>query len=256
MKKFLFVPLALFPLCFAAQNTFQLMTPPDGTTVIAPNTVINLATQPETNVKYTFDLKNTSASTQTYTARRYDILLNTSNSQDNPVATAYFCFAGNCYGQPTFISPYNLVLTPNQRASDIPSDYQMLIADLDETTDIGQSIVRYTFKNVNNAADSIQVTIDYNNAIWLGVKENTKSVSAFRLMPNPSSNGLVSIKSDNDFSKVEVINQLGSVVLNKAVTSLNGRVDLDLSAFAAGVYYVRINNGDRTSTQKLVLTGH
>lgn len=254
MKNFLFVPLALIAFGTQAQSTIQLKNAANGS-VVAAGSTINLATQAVSNVKFTFDLKNTSATTQTYTAKRYDILLNTAVSQDYPIAKAYFCFAGNCYNELTFVSPNNLVLNSGQSASEVQGQYQMLVADLDECDDVGESIIRYTFKNVNNSADSAQVTLDYNNAVWLGVKEATKNRSGLSVWPNPSSNGLVRLKADQDFSKVEVINQLGSVVYSKAVTTSAGQLELDLSSMPVGVYFVKASAGEYTATQKLVITG-
>lgn len=259
MKKLLlFVPLAFVSLSLSAQTSFRLINYGTGATV-TPNATINVLTQPETNFKVTIDVLNTTAGTQSFTAKRYDMLLNTATG-DVTVANAYFCFGGTCYDNSTLISPYNLVLTTGQKASQItcqlPPCYQMLVADLDECSDVGHSIVRYTFANVSNPMDSAQITMEYNNPVFVGIKENNKTQSKFKLFPNPSNNGIVTLKADNDFTKVEVVNQLGSVVLSKSTSPVDGKISLDLSSVAAGVYYVRISSANKLQTEKLVITSH
>src|SRR5688572_22893890 len=88
-----------------------------------------LSTTAGNNTNNTYDIQNTSSSTQTYVATRYDIILNSG-------ADAYFCFGGTCYGPGTTTSQY-LVLNAGQKASQVSGQYQMLTADLDEGPTVG-----------------------------------------------------------------------------------------------------------------------
>ena len=159
MKKLFFIPFTLLSLNFFSQ-TIVLKNADTGFT-LAPNATVPKTTSPDANFKVTLDIKNISATTQTYTAKRYDVLLNT-DAPSTTTASAYFCFGGNCYGASTIVSPNNLVLNSGQSASEIVGLYYMLIADLDEASVVGESRVKYTFANVNAPNDTVQITIKYN----------------------------------------------------------------------------------------------
>lgn len=183
MKKLLLLSSTLVSFYAVSQSSIQLkQVTNSGTVTLAPNATVTAITIPNANTKVTFDIKNTSASTQTYVAKRYDILL---NSVSSTTAVAYFCFAGSCYGDAIFQSPNPLVLRSNKSASDTTASFFMLIADLDEAAAIGSSIVKYTFKNVNSANDTVQVTVKYNGSV--GVNElTTNTFSSFDIFPNPT----------------------------------------------------------------------
>lgn len=258
MKKLFIVPaLALF-LASGVQAQIQVSNYTNGApgVPIAANGTVQIYTAPEVNFKVTFDIQNTSATTKTYTAKRYDVLLNSNQPVSATTATAYFCFGGYCYGRTTTISPNNIALDANEKASQKPGDYWTLIADLDEAQDVGLSLVKYTFMNVNNNADSAQVTIQYND-VWTGVKEaSANSALKFGIFPNPSNSGIVTLKGDVDFTKVEVINQLGSVILSKNQTFVDGKINLDLSTSAPGVYFIKAYSGNKSRTEKLVISNN
>lgn len=75
--------------------------------------------------------------------------------------------------------------------------------------------------------------------------------------PNPST-GIVHI-SINGFEgrKVElrVLNIIGSVIYREAITELNDRFTktLDLSKFASGLYYVKLEGDNASQMRKLVI---
>lgn len=252
MKKLFLVPALI--LSFVSVVTAQMQIKNYGNGAVVPaNGTVQLYTAPEVNFKVTFDIKNLSAATKTYTAKRYDIQLN-NEPVSTTTANAYFCFGGYCYGNTTTISPNSISLQANESASQKSGDYWMLIADLDEAQDVGLSLVKYTFMDVNNNADSVQVTIQYND-ITTGIKEaSVKSALKFSVSPNPSNSGLVTVKGDMDFTKVEVINQLGAVILSKNQPSVDGKINLDLSSSAPGVYFIRAFSGNKSRTEKLVIT--
>jgi hypothetical protein len=69
----------------------------------------------------------------------------------------------------------------------------------------------------------------------LGLDDNPKFSSLFKIYPNPSS-GLFFIESVGE-TEIEVFNSLGQMVLQKTI--LEGKQNIDLSEQAAGVYFVR-----------------
>ena len=80
------------------------------------------------------------------------------------------------------------------------------------------------------------------------------------MSPNPS-NGLVNLvfipQSEN--MNVEIRNSIGQVTAKFQFTSqdtMDGQVSLDLSDYdlSSGIYFVSVNSGHRTQTQKLIYT--
>src|SRR5687767_4190354 len=75
---------------------------------IAPNSVLHFTTIAGDKHTFQIDVKNISTSTQTYSAKRYDLVLNKVTS-DQTKASAYFCFAGTCFDSETFVSSAHLI---------------------------------------------------------------------------------------------------------------------------------------------------
>jgi hypothetical protein len=180
MKKFLLLSIAVVSLKGFSQSSLQL-THVETTATLAPNAVVAATTAPSANTKVTLDLKNTSSSTKSYNAIRYDKNLHTG-------ASAYFCVAGTCYGDQTFISPTPITLNAGQSASQLSGQYNMLIADLDEAATVGFSEIRYTFINTSNSSDSVQVIIHYNQT--LGLTNHASAFSSLDVFPNPASDNV------------------------------------------------------------------
>lgn len=242
-----------------AQNSIQLINVVgNNTSIVAPNSIIQLTVNAFANKKIDIDIKNIGSTTHSYTVTRYDVLLNRVTSTDT--AAAYYCFAGSCYGPAMITSPY-LVLRAGARASDTTvadpnAAYYMLTADLDEAGTKGKSIIKYTFKNISSVADSVQFTLSYNNAIT-GLNHIEKEISSFDVYPNPASDGveikLTSNKIGN--SKATIVNALGATVLEKDVYVNEGKnnIHFDVSDLPAGVYFARIGNSNGYSTRKFVV---
>jgi len=72
----------------------------------------------------------------------------------------------------------------------------------------------------------------------------------FTLFPNPAKESYVNISSEiNGIRKVSVFNVLGQQVMNTFLTSDR----LDISKLNRGIYFVEIENGQATTTKKLVI---
>jgi hypothetical protein len=253
MKKLLLLSSTLVSFYAVSQTSIQLkQVTNSGTITLAPNATITAITIPNANNKVTFDIKNTSASTYSYVAKRYDMLLNTTASA---TAVAYFCFAGSCYGDVIFQSPSPLVLRSNKSASDTTASFFMLVADLDEADVVGPSIVKYTFKNMSNANDTAQVTIKYNGSV--GVNELANTLSSFDIFPNPAkATTTLKINALKDFNtELLVYNALGLLVSEKQVQLTSGRntIPLTLEGLSTGVYFVSLKSENKTITKRIVV---
>jgi hypothetical protein len=159
MKRTLILLLACASFAAHSQKSIQVKNMNSGQT-LAPNAiVIAKVTEPFENVKVTFDIKNISSSTKTYYARRYDVFLNITAAD---TAKAYFCFAGSCYDPSVQESPDLLTLTPGESASEFDGNFFMLVSDLDEADVVGKNIVKYSFINLADKSDSVQISVHYN----------------------------------------------------------------------------------------------
>ncbi|MES2679723.1 MAG: T9SS type A sorting domain-containing protein [Bacteroidota bacterium] len=83
----------------------------------------------------------------------------------------------------------------------------------------------------------------------VGLGDRLNKNAFIKVTPNPTKGEFV-IEGTDDGSLIEIIDALGRLV--KQQHTLKGTVKLDLSAEAAGVYYVRIISGSGLSVVKLV----
>ena len=217
---------------------------------LAPNATLYPTTSANGVESIIFDLKNTGSTTNVYIVKRYDVQLNTG-------ASAYFCFAGNCYPDFTMTSPDADTLLPGQSASELPGLYKLLTTDLQEGPAVGQSIVKYTIKNVANANDTAQITLKYNYSPPVGLKESVKNLSSFELFPNPAKETTsIRINSPKVFeTSVILFNSLGEVVYQKEVSINEGKnkIDMDLQNLPSGVYFATVKTAAGTLTKRLVI---
>jgi len=113
----------------------------------------------------------------------------------------------------------------------------------------------YPWDAEGNAGTYRLDTVIFNGSasVFVGLnKVTTELNSGFKMYPNPSADGIITIESKTNFSKVEVINILGSVVASSGVKE-EEKIRLDLNTLLEGTYFVRITNGNNTHTEKLIL---
>jgi uncharacterized protein YneF (UPF0154 family) len=80
--------------------------------------------------------------------------------------------------------------------------------------------------------------------------QETKVIEGLSLYPNPASNGKIYITSKNDSDKeVIIFDVLGKKVLQAAISAK----ELNISALSPGVYIIKINEGDASTTRKLIV---
>jgi len=100
----------------------------------------------------------------------------------------------------------------------------------------------HTWKVKTVCEDAESVAASMALPICVGINENGIS---FSIVPNPATND-ITIKTDVNFSKVEVINFLGQVVISETTNKI------DVTNLTSGVYFVRIVSENGTSVQKFV----
>ena len=90
---------------------------------------------------------------------------------------------------------------------------------------------------------SAQRPVDFRNG-------GASTVSEVKLYPNPASGGIVHIlTSANLEKKITVYDVFGEVVLTD---NINGKI-LDISRLVSGVYVLKIDEGQKSMTRKLVV---
>jgi serine protease AprX len=86
----------------------------------------------------------------------------------------------------------------------------------------------------------------------VGIKEVTQSVNVFKVFPNPVANKFTIIITKKDYEVVnaEIYNTIGGLVKTIAITS--DQTNVDMSSYPSGIYFVKVNTRQGSSTQKIV----
>jgi CubicO group peptidase (beta-lactamase class C family) len=116
-------------------------------------------------------------------------------------------------------------------------DFSLVTVNIDQSKEVEHSLV------ANALIDILEEELSY-----LSISENENN--HIKIYPNPSSDiAVIELNSSNNQS-VEIFNSLGMKLRNFA----NSKADIRLSKeeFGAGVFFVRINSGEGTITEKLI----
>lgn len=132
--------------------------------------------------------------------------------------------------------------------------YEWSNGDMDETlNDVPAATYTVTITDVNGCADPIieEVVVDMNSSTI-----DPSIDAAVQLFPNPVSdlvNLSYNFSNAIDF-KVSISNNLGQTVLSRSVNNATaGNLQFDVSQLPAGIYTVRLADGNRFTTKPLVV---
>jgi hypothetical protein len=124
-----------------------------------------------------------------------------------------------------------------------------------QTSGTTQDLTALQFVNSNRgyAVGNGGTILKYANST--GIAEN-KGGSAISISPNPA-NGQVTLSLDgagfvNKTGSLMVENYLGAVVHKSSINTHQGQIDLDISKWQNGVYFVIVSNGSRLVSTKLI----
>jgi hypothetical protein len=239
MKKCLLIfCLTVTTALFTYSQSLQLS---DSTGPVANNSTIIKYGSPsaEEIISYVF-VKNITANPVTVKVKKVELmaLQGTSN---------VFCW-GLCYSSEIFVSPDSIVIdagginTNDFSGHFIPNGV------------VGISTIRYVFFNIYNPSDTVCVNIDF-STYPQGIRD-LSNITLSNAYPNPANN-MVSFSysgPQNSGSKLIVRNILGSVVREADIAGTSGKLSLNTSELAEGVYfYSFIVNGNSLVTRKLVI---
>lgn len=107
-----------------------------------------------------------------------------------------------------------------------------------------------------NASSTDGGIYKWNPSIVTGQAKGLTQGTEIRIFPNPS-NGVITIglgKTDNETLKIDVYNAIGELVLSEKQRAIsNDFIQIDLSGFSRGMYVVKVDNGERSKSQKIQL---
>jgi hypothetical protein len=158
-----------------------------------------------------------------------------------------FCW-GLCFSPEVFVSPDPIVINAGvTNTTDFSGHYL-------PNGVVGISTIRYVFFDANNPSDTVCVNIDF-DTYPLGI-HNLTGASLSGAFPNPADNMVSFTYSvpQNSMAKVIIRNVLGSIIKEVDITNNSGKLSLNTSEFADGVYfYTFLVNGNSQVTKKLVI---
>jgi hypothetical protein len=79
--------------------------------------------------------------------------------------------------------------------------------------------------------------------------DNDFSQNEISVYPNPT-NGLLNINSTSVIENIEIFDMLGRQLINKSINQTD--VELDLSTFQSGVYFIKIESNGSSETRKII----
>lgn len=240
MKKYLL----LFCLTgIAALITYsQSLQLSDSTGPIANNSTIlkyGLPSSPDDMVSFVF-VKNTTADSISVKVKKVEIMA-------LHVTVNTFCW-GICFSTEVFVSPDPIVIDAGR------TDSLNFSGHYTPNGVIGISTIRYVFFDADNPSDTVCVNINF-STYPQGIND-LSNVTLSNAYPNPA-NSTVSFSysvPQNSNAKLIIRNVLGSIIKELDITNNSGKLSLNTSEFADGVYfYTFLVNGNSQVTKKLVI---
>jgi len=121
--------------------------------------------------------------------------------------------------------------------------------------------IDYSWWSKNNPFIA-QITTDFNGHIQnakymissnIGITEKKDSPITYSVFPNPS-NGKFALSANNSkITALEIYNVIGEKIFIKSINLDQSSVKVDLTNFPKGIYFIKIMEGEKTQTEKLII---
>jgi hypothetical protein len=239
MKKFLLLfYFAYMAALLAYSQSLQLS---DSTGPIANNATIYKYGSPSADeiVSFVF-VKNTTTDSISVKVKKVEL-------STQPGTSNVFCW-GLCFDPSIFVSPDPKVIHAGETDSTNFSGHYI------PTGVVGISTIRYVFFNTNNLSDTVCVNINFST--YPQGFNDMPNVTLSNAYPNPA-NHSVSFNCStpqNSYAQLIIRNVLGSIIREVDITNNSGKLSLNTSDLADGVYfYSFLVNGKSQVTKKLVI---
>ncbi|NVJ89823.1 MAG: T9SS type A sorting domain-containing protein [Flavobacteriaceae bacterium] len=134
----------------------------------------------------------------------------------------------------------------------LETDTSILGADLE---DPGRTVIAFALRQSDSDLNE-KILVD-NLKIGTTFSETTLSssdieIQGFAIYPNPVTNGRLSITSNSsDNKQVSIFNVLGKNVLNTIISGT--KAEVNTSGISAGIYILKVVEGGKTATSKLII---
>lgn len=229
----------------------QIVTLRDASQNVVNGTVITVTEQlswdPEQTPGLGLAVENTSGSGRTINVKRYELSV--------PGGTAnYFCW-DVCYGEvpaglrPVWAALDAIYMADGQTANGFHGYYK-------PNGILGAASFRYVWYDLNSPNDSAWVDLMFNMEAGAGIVE-VAEVRAFKVYPNPSTGGDITINYDltkmDSGTQLEVYNVLGERSLVRPISATQGQVILQAGDLASGVWFAVLKRNDKTLATKRVV---
>jgi hypothetical protein len=132
----------------------------------------------------------------------------------------------------------------------------MLVAELEETSSKGMSVVKYKIFNVSDTTDAISWTMRYNDPT-AGLASVAVTRPGLSLAPNPaqgSTSALISLPLSARCT-ISVYDVLGALMstTDKILPAGQSSVPLNISNLKQGVYFVNFSTETSSAVRRLVV---
>ncbi len=102
----------------------------------------------------------------------------------------------------------------------------------------------------NCGIDSITKTIVISSATAINKALNNNDI---KLFPNPNNGEFkIQINGTHNYKSINIIDILGNEILSKSITTNQKNIDINISNFSSGVYFVRLISKDRISIIRII----
>jgi len=165
--------------------------------------------------------------------------------------TNLFCWAGQCFSPFVFESPVSQPIAPGELTEEFSGHYM-------PAGNAGITIMRYTFFDQNNPADSI-CFYSYFFASTVGFEElGLESVKVSNAYPNPASNQTsfdYVLPQSASTASIKIHNLLGAVIKETVLTDKTGKATINVTDLNDGVYFYSVVVDNQTiETKRLIVS--
>lgn len=123
---------------------------------------------------------------------------------------------------------------------------------------LNNGMAMYTAGDTLVATNTVYFDPQYPSHVQLPMEnytdvEQVQESTNFSIYPNPA-NDIVTLSLNLEVaSQLEILDITGRVVYNEAIPANIEMLDVSTSSFNAGAYFIKLNSGDKVTTQKLVI---
>lgn len=242
MKK---TAILILSVAFVIAGFSQSLQISDNQGVIPNNSEIIQAGSPQVHeITTSLNVKNTSAGNINVLCRKTEILM-----MDSTEVT--MCWGGACWPAKIHLSPEPTLINAGQTSTEFVGHYSEVNF---HNFKPGVSVVRWTFFDRENPADSVTVVIKY-TSYPLSIPETGIRNSMTDIYPNPASDrATVSYQPGTYDGEILVRNMIGKTVFQQKVTGGAGKMVINTTDLPDGIYFCSmLADGKVVKTMKLII---